>query len=146
MLSEETERGWTGELHNGGFLLSRVVRGVKQTVELDAGLLASAEAAMHKRPQVQGQEQVQIGRELVGALQGAEKESLKRGDQFIASELFLLALADRSVGFRVKAMTGPEPPGNSASRMDRARSNCASNAAFNPKSARQRQGLTVVSI
>ena len=58
------------------------------------GLLASAEAAMHKRPQVQGQDQVQVGRELVSALQAAEKESIKRGDQFIASELFMLALAD----------------------------------------------------
>lgn len=58
------------------------------------GLLASAEAAMHKRPQVQGQEQVQAGRDLVTLLQAAEKESLKRGDQFIASELFLLAVAD----------------------------------------------------
>ena len=58
------------------------------------GLLASTEAAMHRRPQVQGQEQVQVGRELVGLLQAAEKEGLKRGDQFIASELFLLALAD----------------------------------------------------
>ena len=58
------------------------------------GLLAAAEAAMHKRPQVQGQEQVQVGRELVSLLQAAEKEGLKRGDEFIASELFLLALAD----------------------------------------------------
>ncbi|WP_332815396.1 ATP-dependent chaperone ClpB [Ramlibacter sp.] len=60
------------------------------------GLLAAAESAMHKRAQVQGQEQVQVqvGRELVGLLQAAEKEGLKRGDQFIASELFLLALAD----------------------------------------------------
>ena len=58
------------------------------------GLLASAEAAMHRRPSVQGQEQVQVGRELVGLLQAAEKESIKRGDQFIAGELFLLALAD----------------------------------------------------
>ncbi|MES2482377.1 MAG: ATP-dependent chaperone ClpB, partial [Pseudomonadota bacterium] len=58
------------------------------------GLLSSAEAAMHKRPQVQGQEQVQVGRDLVPLLQGAEKEALKRGDQFIASELFLLALTD----------------------------------------------------
>ncbi len=62
------------------------------------GLLAAAEAAMHKRPQVQGQEQVQVGRELVGLLQAAEKEGLKRGDQFIASELFLLA-----VGFNGKS-------------------------------------------
>ena len=58
------------------------------------GLLVAAEGAMHKRPQVQGQEQVQVGRELVSLLQAAEKEGLKRGDQFIASELFLLALTD----------------------------------------------------
>src|SRR5437868_14403761 len=58
------------------------------------GLLAAAEAAMHRRPQVQGQEQVQIGRDLAVLLQAAEKESLKRGDQFIASELFLIAVAD----------------------------------------------------
>ena len=58
------------------------------------GLLAAAEAAMHKRPQVQGQEQVTVGRELVALLQAAEKEGLKRGDEYIASELFLLAVAD----------------------------------------------------
>jgi ATP-dependent Clp protease ATP-binding subunit ClpB len=58
------------------------------------GLLAGAESAMHKRPQVQGQEQVQVGRELVALLQAAEKEGLKRGDEYIASELVLLALAD----------------------------------------------------
>jgi len=58
------------------------------------GLLAGAEGAMHKLPQVQGQEQVQIGRDLVPLLQAAEKEALKRNDQFIASENFLLALAE----------------------------------------------------
>jgi ATP-dependent Clp protease ATP-binding subunit ClpB len=58
------------------------------------GLLAGAESAMHKLPQVQGQEQVQVGRDLVNLLQAAEKEAIKRGDQFIAGELFLLALAD----------------------------------------------------
>jgi ATP-dependent Clp protease ATP-binding subunit ClpB len=58
------------------------------------GLLAGAEGAMHKLPKVEGQEQVQVGRDLVSLLQAAEKEALKRGDQFIASELFLLALAD----------------------------------------------------
>ncbi len=58
------------------------------------GLLAAAESAMKKLPQVQGQEQVQVGRDAVGLLQAAEKESIKRGDSFIASELFLLALAD----------------------------------------------------
>ncbi|MGD9634945.1 MAG: ATP-dependent chaperone ClpB [Pirellulales bacterium] len=58
------------------------------------GLLASAEAAMHKRPQVQGQEQVTVGRDLSSLLQATEKESIKRGDQFVASELFLLAVAE----------------------------------------------------
>ena len=58
------------------------------------GLLASAETAMKKLPQVQGHEQVQVGRDMVSLLQAAEKESIKRGDQFVAGELFLLALTD----------------------------------------------------
>ncbi|MEK9951212.1 MAG: AAA family ATPase, partial [Curvibacter sp.] len=58
------------------------------------GLTAAAEAAVKKLPQVEGQEQVQVGRDLVTLLQAAEKESIKRGDQFVASELFLLACAD----------------------------------------------------
>ncbi len=59
-----------------------------------ASLLAGAEAAVQRLPQVQGQEQVQVGRDTVSLLQAAEKESIKRGDQFVAGELFLLALAD----------------------------------------------------
>src|SRR3954469_13932814 len=55
------------------------------------GLLAGAESAMHKRPKVEGQEQVQVGRDLSALLQATEKEAIKRGDQFVASELFLLA-------------------------------------------------------
>ncbi|MDO9201046.1 MAG: ATP-dependent chaperone ClpB, partial [Hydrogenophaga sp.] len=43
---------------------------------------------------VQGQDQVQVGQELSKLLQATEKEAIKRGDQFIASELFLLAVAD----------------------------------------------------
>ena len=58
------------------------------------GLLAGSEAAVHKLPTVQGQEQVQIGRDLVSLLQAAEKEAIKRGDQFVAGELLLLAIAD----------------------------------------------------
>ena len=58
------------------------------------GLLVAAEAAVKKFPQVQGQEQVQVGRDLVTLLQAAEKDAIKRGDQFVASELFLLALAE----------------------------------------------------
>ena len=53
-----------------------------------------AEQAMADLPRVQQQVDVQVGSELARLLQASEKEALKRGDQFIASELFLLALAD----------------------------------------------------
>ncbi|MCP4563695.1 MAG: DNA topoisomerase (ATP-hydrolyzing) subunit B [Bosea sp.] len=43
-ISDEIERGWEGKAADGGFTFSRLVRGVKQVVALDAGLLASAEA------------------------------------------------------------------------------------------------------
>lgn len=58
------------------------------------GLSQAAEAAVKKLPQVEGQDQVQVGPELVKLLQATEKESIKRSDQFIAGELFLLAVAD----------------------------------------------------
>ncbi len=58
------------------------------------GLLQAAEGAIAKLPQVQGQEQVTLSRDMGVLLQAAEKESIKRGDHFVASELFLLALAD----------------------------------------------------
>ena len=58
------------------------------------GLLASAESAINRLPHVQGQEQVQPGPDLVKLLQTTEKEAIKRSDQFIASELYLLACAD----------------------------------------------------
>ena len=57
-------------------------------------LQAALEAELTKLPQVQGGEQVQPGRDLGALLQAAEKEASKRGDQFIASEMFLLAAAD----------------------------------------------------
>ena len=59
-----------------------------------SALQTALESALGKLPQVQGGEAVQAGRETVALLQSAEKESIKRGDQFIASEMFLLALAD----------------------------------------------------
>ena len=62
-----------------------------------AQLKKAADDAVQRLPQVQGQEQVQVGRDTVTLLQAAEKEALKRGDQFIASELFLLALADSKI-------------------------------------------------
>ena len=59
-----------------------------------AGLQAGVEAALKKLPEVQGQDQIQVGPELAKLLQATEKEALKRGDQYIAAELFLLAAAD----------------------------------------------------
>jgi ATP-dependent Clp protease ATP-binding subunit ClpB len=59
-----------------------------------AKLQAALEAELQKLPQVQGGEQVQTSRDLGALLQACEKESLKRGDQFIASEMFLLAACD----------------------------------------------------
>ena len=57
-------------------------------------LLAGTDEQIKKLPQVQGQELVQPGRDLLSLLQSTEKEAMKRGDQFVASELFLLALCD----------------------------------------------------
>lgn len=57
-------------------------------------LQTAVDTALNALPQVQGGEPVQGGRDLVALLQGAEKEASKRGDQFIASEMFLLALSD----------------------------------------------------
>jgi len=57
-------------------------------------LAMAAEAAIGRLPQVSGQDQVQVGPELAKLLQTAEKESIKRGDAYIAGELFLLAIAD----------------------------------------------------
>ena len=58
------------------------------------GLTQAAEAAIKKLPQVQGGEAVQVGNELNKLLQATEKEAIKRNDQFIAGELYLLAVAD----------------------------------------------------
>jgi ATP-dependent Clp protease ATP-binding subunit ClpB len=60
-----------------------------------AALKTAMDTAIAGLPQVQGSGQVvQPGRDLVSLLQAAEKEAGKRGDQFVASEMFLLALAD----------------------------------------------------
>ena len=53
-----------------------------------AGLKQGVEAAIKRLPQVSGTGgEVQIGRELVNLLNLSEKEALKRGDQFVASEM-----------------------------------------------------------
>ena len=55
----------------------------------------AVQVLMAKLPQVQGTGgDVQIGRSLAAALNLTEKEATKRGDDFIAGELFLLVLVD----------------------------------------------------
>jgi DNA gyrase subunit B len=43
-VADELERGWTGHIEGGSYVLTRELRGVRQAATLDAGLLASAEA------------------------------------------------------------------------------------------------------
>ncbi len=58
-------------------------------------LKTALDAAIKRLPQVSGTGgDVQVSRELGNLLNLTEKEAGKRGDQFIAAELFLLALAD----------------------------------------------------
>ena len=57
-------------------------------------LQTALDAEIAKLPQVEGGEAVQPGRELTHLLQASEREANKRGDQFIASEMFILAAAD----------------------------------------------------
>jgi len=59
-----------------------------------AKLQSTLDTELKKLPQVQGGEQVQASRDLGALLQASEKEAHKRGDQFVASEMFLLAAAD----------------------------------------------------
>lgn len=59
------------------------------------GLTNSLKTSLDRLPKVTGTDgQVQIGRELSGLLNLADKESQKRGDQFLASEMVLLALVE----------------------------------------------------
>ncbi|HQS59847.1 MAG: ATP-dependent chaperone ClpB [Gallionellales bacterium 35-53-114] len=71
-----------------GSLLSRAGGNV-------AALKTALADAVARLPKVEGHGgEVQIGRELTNLLNLTDKEAQKRGDQFIASEMFLLALAD----------------------------------------------------
>lgn len=53
-----------------------------------------AQAAVERLPKVTGMSgDVQVSRDLIRALNLTEKEAMQRGDQFISTEMFLLALA-----------------------------------------------------
>jgi len=58
-------------------------------------LQSALKASIERLPKVEGQGgEITISRELNNLLNLTDKEAVKRGDQFIASELFLLALAN----------------------------------------------------
>ncbi len=58
-------------------------------------LKAALEKAVARLPKVEGAGgEVQVGRDLANLLNLTDKQAQKRGDQFIASEMFLLALCD----------------------------------------------------
>src|SRR5271166_3598071 len=60
-----------------------------------AALKTALTKAIDRLPKVEGQGgEISISRDLNNLLNLTDKEATKRGDQFIASELFLLALAD----------------------------------------------------
>ena len=59
------------------------------------GLMQALQEAIGRLPTVEGQGgEINISRELNALLNLTDKEAQKRGDQFIASELFLLAIVD----------------------------------------------------
>jgi len=58
-------------------------------------LKAALDQAIDRLPTVEGHGgEVQVGRDLANLLNVTDKEAQKRGDQFIASEMFLLAICD----------------------------------------------------
>jgi ATP-dependent Clp protease ATP-binding subunit ClpB len=59
------------------------------------GLVNALKSSLERLPKVSGTSgDVQVSRELIGMLNLADKEAQKRGDQFVSSEMILLALAD----------------------------------------------------
>lgn len=80
-LLSDTDSGSSSLLARAGVAVNRVIPALNQLIE---GF-----------PQVQGADgNIQISRELQAALVRTEKEAMQRGDDYIASELFLLAMAD----------------------------------------------------
>jgi ATP-dependent Clp protease ATP-binding subunit ClpB len=75
------------------------------------GLREAAKKAVERLPKVEGHGgEVQISRELSNLLNMADKEAQKAGDQFIASEMFLLALAqDKGEAGRLIREAGGNP-------------------------------------
>ncbi len=80
-LLDQEDSGTASLLARAGVNVPKLREGVKKAIE--------------RLPKVEGHGgEVQIGRDLSNLLNLTDKEAQKRGDQYIASELFLLALAD----------------------------------------------------
>ncbi len=80
-LLSDTDSGSASLLARAGVAVNRVIPALNQLIS--------------GYPQVQGAEaNIQASRELQAVLARTEKEAMQRGDDYIASELFLLALAD----------------------------------------------------
>ena len=59
------------------------------------GLTSALKSSLERLPKVSGNGgETQVSRELLGVLNLADKEAQKRGDQFVSSEMILLALTD----------------------------------------------------
>ncbi|MCU0769570.1 MAG: AAA family ATPase, partial [Burkholderiaceae bacterium] len=71
-------------------------RSLLQRAGVNVNALTTAlDAAVKRLPQVKGGDsQIQVGRDLNGLLNSTDREAGKRGDSYIASEMFLLAVAD----------------------------------------------------
>ena len=71
-------------------------RSTLQRAGVNVGALVTAlKSSLERLPKVTGTGgDVQVSREFVGLLNLADKESQKRGDQFVSSEMVLLAMAD----------------------------------------------------
>ena len=102
------------------------------------GLQTATEAAIKKLPQVQGQDHIQISPDLAKLLQATEKEALKRADQFIAGELFLLALCDSKTEAGRVAVAGGMSRKSLEAAIDAVRGGQGVN---NPEAEGQREAL-----
>jgi ATP-dependent Clp protease ATP-binding subunit ClpB len=92
-------------------------RSLLQRAGVNVGALANAlKSALERSPKVSGTGgETQIGRELMSVLNLADKEAQQRGDQFVSSEMILLALNEdkseagklaREAGLSRKAIDG----------------------------------------
>ena len=86
-------------------------------------LQAALKASIDRLPKVEGQGgEITVSRDLNNLLNLTDKEATKRGDQFIASELFLLALTDdKGDTGRIAEGSGAQPQGARSGDRSRAR-------------------------